>query len=120
MEVAGKVVIALVAVIHLYIFFFEAFAWETRGPKVFKHFPKDLFSQTKSMALNQGVYNLFLALGLIWTFFIKNQQWQENIALFFLGCVAFAGLVGAFSASRKILYVQTIPALVGILIILFA
>ena len=117
MDILVQIVIAFVAIIHLYILWFEMFAWTTRGPKVFRHFPKDLFVPTKAMAANQGLYNGFLAAGLLWTFFI-NDPWSDNIALFFLGCVAFAGIYGAATASKKILYVQTIPASIGIALIL--
>jgi putative membrane protein len=63
---AAKIIIALVAVMHLYILVLEMFLWTTRGPKIFKSFPRDLFEPTKSMAANQGLYNGFLAAGLIW------------------------------------------------------
>ena len=56
------------------IVWFEMFAWETRGKKVFKSFPEELFGQTKALAANQGLYNGFLAAGLIWTFFIQNVE----------------------------------------------
>ncbi len=119
MEIIFKIVIGLVAFIHLYILWFEMFAWESRGPKVFRAFPRDLFSPTKAIAANQGLYNGFLGAGLIWTFFIADQQWQNNVALFFLSCVAIAGLFGALTADRKILFVQTIPATIGIILIFF-
>jgi putative membrane protein len=95
------------------------FAWETKGPKIFRHFPKELFKPTKSMAANQGLYNGFLAAGLIWTYFINNMEWKNNIALFFLGCVTVAGIYGALTVSKKIFYIQAIPALLGILFILY-
>lgn len=117
MEIAIKVLIGLIAFIHVYIFIFEAFLWESRGPKVFRGFPKSLFPKTKALAFNQGVYNLFLAVGLIWTFFIQDPIWTRNIALFFLGCVAVAGLAGAMT-ERKILLVQSVPALATIICIL--
>jgi len=118
MDIAIKVVIGLVAFIHVYILWFEMFAWESRGPKVFRGFPKDLFTPTKAMAANQGLYNGFLAAGLIWTFFITNAEWSSNIALFFLACVAIAGLYGAATADKKIIFVQTVPASIGIILIL--
>lgn len=118
MDIAIKVVIGLVALIHIYILWFEMFAWESRGPKVFRSFPKDLFTPTKAMAANQGLYNGFLAAGLIWTFFINNEEWRSHIALFFLGCVAVAGIYGALTADKKIIYVQTLPAVIGIALIL--
>lgn len=118
MEIISKILIGLVALIHLYILWFEMFAWTTRGPKVFRAFPKDLFEPTKAMAANQGLYNGFLAAGLIWSFLISNPAWSDNVALFFLGCVAVAGIYGAATADKKIIIVQTIPAALGIIFLL--
>jgi len=113
------IIVGLVAAIHLYIVYLEMFAWTTKGPAVFRGFPKDLFPKTKAMAANQGLYNGFLVAGLIWSFLITNVEWQQNVALFFLGCVAVAGIYGAMTVGKKILYVQTIPAAIGIALILF-
>lgn len=120
MTILIHILIGLIAIIHLYIMYFEMFAWETKGSKVFRNFPKELFSQTTVMAANQGLYNGFLAAGLIWTYFIENDAWKDNIALFFLGCIAVAGIYGAFTASKKILFVQTIPALITIVLIVLS
>ncbi|MET1258699.1 DUF1304 domain-containing protein [Flagellimonas sp. DF-77] len=114
----AKSMIALVALLHLYFLWLEMFAWTTRGPKVFKNFPSDLFEPTKNMAANQGLYNGFLAAGLIWGLLIGDAQWAMYVSLFFLGCVLVAGLYGALSVSRRIFYVQGLPALIGILLIL--
>ena len=92
MIVAAKIITAFIALIHLYILWLEMFAWTTTGRKVFRKFPKDLFEPTKAMAANQGLYNGFLAAGLIWSFFITNVLWSANVALFFLSCVAIAGI----------------------------
>jgi putative membrane protein len=118
MELTVKILIGLIAFIHIYILWFEMFAWETRGRAVFKSFPKELFTPTKSMAANQGLYNGFLAAGLIWTFFISNFEWRDNIALFFLSCIAIAGIYGAITADKKIVFVQTVPAVIAIALIL--
>jgi putative membrane protein len=119
MEIAAKIVIGLIAVIHLYILWLEMFAWETKGKKAFKgSLAPELFKPTKTLAANQGLYNGFLAAGLIWSFFISDPAWQTHVALFFLGCVAVAGLYGAITASKKILYIQTIPAAIGIVLVL--
>ncbi len=112
MTLMTNILIGLIAFIHLYILWFEMFAWESRGPKVFRSFPKDLFPKTKAMAANQGLYNGFLAAGLIWSLFIANPVWQHHIAVFFLSCIAIAGIYGAYTAAKKIIYVQTIPALI--------
>lgn len=93
------------------------FAWTTRGKKIFKKFPKDLFEPTKSLAANQGLYNGFLAAGLIWTFSIQDPFWSTNISIFFLSCVAIAGIYGAFTADKKIFFVQAFPALITLLLI---
>ncbi|MDI9311603.1 MAG: DUF1304 domain-containing protein [Limnohabitans sp.] len=119
MSILPKIIIALVAFIHIYIVWLEMFAWTTKAPKVFKTIPKDLFVPTKVLAANQGLYNGFLAAGLIWSLLICDIEWSKNVALFFLGCVAVAGIYGAITASKRILYVQTVPAVLGILAILF-
>ena len=113
-----KILIGFIALLHFYFLWFEMFAWTTKGRKIFKNFPSDLFEPTKSMAANQGLYNGFLACGLVWTFFITNTEWANNIALFFLGCVAIAGIYGAFSVSKKIFYIQAVPAILTIILLL--
>jgi putative membrane protein len=118
MDIIINILIALVALLHIYFLWFEMFAWTTKGPKIFRNFPKELFEPTKALAANQGLYNGFLSTGLIWTFFIQDIAWKTNIALFFLGCVALAGIYGALTASKKIFFVQALPALLAILLIL--
>ncbi len=120
MEITIKIFIGFVALLHLYFLYFEMFAWTTTGRKVFRNFPADLFEPTKSMAANQGLYNGFLAAGLIWTYFISDTNWSDNIALFFLGCVAVAGIYGALTVTKKIFFIQALPALIGIVLILFS
>ncbi|WP_194533337.1 DUF1304 domain-containing protein [Zobellia nedashkovskayae] len=115
-----KILIGFIAFLHLYFLYFEMFAWTTKGPKIFRKFPRELFEPTKPMAANQGVYNGFLAAGLIWSLFITDVVWQTNVSLFFLGCVSIAGLYGAFSVEKKIFYIQTMPALITIALILFS
>lgn len=119
MEITIKILIGFVAFLHLYFMYFEMFAWTTKGRKVFRNFPSELFEPTKPMAANQGLYNGFLAAGLIWTYFISDSNWSDNIALFFLGCVAVAGIYGALSVTKKIFFIQALPALIGIVLILF-
>jgi len=115
----ATVIIAIVALIHVYIMWLEMFAWTTRARKVFRTLPQDMFEKTKSMAANQGLYNGFLAAGLIWSFFINDIAWRDNVAAFFLGCVLVAGLYGAATVQKKILYVQAVPAILGLLAIYF-
>ncbi len=120
MLLVSHILTALVALIHLYIVWLEMFAWTTRGKKVFKNFPSHLFEPTKALAANQGLYNGFLAAGLIWSFFISDLTWQMNVRYFFLGCVAVAGIYGAATADKKILFVQTVPALVAIGVVMLS
>lgn len=121
MILAAKIITGLVALIHLYILWLEMFAWETKGKEAFKgSLAPELFKPTKTLAANQGLYNGFLAAGLIWSFFISDPLWQNYVALFFLGCVAVAGIYGALTASKKILFIQTIPAVLGMAAVLLS
>lgn len=117
MEIVINVLIGFIAFLHLFFLYFEMFSWETLGRKIFKGFPKDLFKTTKSMAANQGLYNGFLAAGLIWTFFIDNGMWRTYISIFFLSCVLIAGVYGAFTVSKKIFFVQALPAFIALVLI---
>ena len=119
MEIVIKILIGIISLEHLYFMYFEMFAWETIGKKTFKSLPEHLFKPTKALAANQGLYNGFLAAGLFWTFFISDTTWSKNIALFFLTCVAVAGIYGAMSASKKIFFVQALPAIIAIICIVF-
>ena len=118
MGIAISVLIGFVALLHGYFMWFEMFAWTTVGKKTFKNFPADHFEKTKSLAANQGLYNGFLAAGLIWSLLISDETWSNNIALFFLGCVVIAGMYGAYSVSKRIFYIQAVPAIVTIILIL--
>ncbi|MFA7274130.1 MAG: DUF1304 domain-containing protein [Crocinitomicaceae bacterium] len=121
METLSNILVALVAVEHLYILYMEMFAWETLGKKTFKgSLPDELFKPTKSLAANQGLYNGFLAAGLIWSLFISDSAWSFNVAVFFLSCVIVAAMYGAYSASKKILIVQGLPAILALLVTLLA
>jgi len=119
-EIVIKLLIGFIAILHLYFLYIEMFAWETVGKKTFKTFPKELFTPTKNMAANQGLYNGFLAAGLIWTYFISSTEWAKNISLFFISCVVVAGIYGALTVSIKILYVQALPAIIVLSLLLFS
>ena len=115
MKIISEILIAIVAIEHLYILWFEMFAWETKGKKIFKGaLAPDLFTPTKGLAANQGLYNGFLSAGLIWTFFISDPACRVNIAIFFLICIIIAGCYGAVSASKKIFFVQALPAIIAL------
>ncbi len=110
MRIAAMILIAMISLLHFYIAWFEIFAWESRGPKVFTTFPADLFAETLQMAANQGIYNAFLAVGLGWSLLIKDRRWQINTAACFLIFVAIAGIFGAATVTSKTLVIQTVPA----------
>lgn len=119
--ILSKIFVGIVALEHLYILWMEMFAWETVGKKVFKGaLPDELFKPTKGLAANQGLYNGFLAAGLIWSFFITDVVWQKNIAVFFLACVITAGIYGALVSSKKIFFTQALPAIIALLFVLLA
>ncbi|PWG78938.1 DUF1304 domain-containing protein [Pararcticibacter amylolyticus] len=119
--VIAKIFVAIVAIEHLFILWMEMFAWETTGKRVFKGaLPEDLFKPTRGLAANQGLYNGFLAAGLIWSFLITDEVWQKNIALFFLGCVITAGIYGALVSSRKIFFTQALPAIIALILVLLS
>ena len=119
MEILSKIFIAIVALEHLYILYMEMFAWETLGKKAFRgSLSEEMFKPTKKLAANQGLYNGFLSAGLIWSLFICDQIWAKNISVFFLGCVIVAGIYGAISASKKIFFVQALPAIIALIFVL--
>lgn len=106
----------LVALIHIYIVYLEMFLWTTKkGMKAFGLKSKEFAEETKVMAANQGLYNGFLVAGIIWSIIINNI----DATLFFLICVFIAGIYGAYSTKKnKIFYIQSIPAILGIITIL--
>ena len=117
----SKIIIALIALEHLYILWIEMFAWTSVGKKVFRGaMPPNMFEATRVLAANQGLYNGFLAAGLIWSLLIPNPIWSQNVATFFLSCVAIAGIYGSLTAAKSIFFVQALPAIIGLIIILMS
>ena len=115
MKTLALVLIALIALEHIYILYLEMFAWTTKGPKVFKgSLSPEMFPPTRTLAANQGLYNGFLAAGLAYGVATGSREF----CLFFLACVVVAGLYGAYSVSRRIFLVQAVPALLAIAAVL--
>ena len=116
MKIIQIIIISIVAIIHIYIVYLEMVLWTTKkGIKTFGLKNKDFAEETKVMAANQGLYNGFLAAGLIWSLIGH----KTDVAMFFLVCVFIAGLYGAYSTKKKsILIIQSIPALIGIILLL--
>ena len=116
MITASQVLAALVALLHVYFMVLEMFLWATPfGAKTFAR-PLEEMQQTKPLAANQGLYNGFLAAGLVWSLVTGNLE----VRMFFLACVVVAGLFGAVTASRKILFVQALPGLAALAVTIVA
>jgi len=112
MSTAASIVIGLVGLIHVYILVLEMFLWDKpRGRKAFGT-TAEFASASKVLAANQGLYNGFLAAGLFWGLWLGPAG--HGVKVFFLCCVLVAGLYGAATASKRILYVQAVPAAVGL------
>ncbi|WP_417784827.1 DUF1304 domain-containing protein [Tenacibaculum sp.] len=113
MNTIQYVLLALVAFIHLYILILEMLLWtKPKGIKTFGLKSKDFAEETKVLAANQGLYNGFLAAGLIWS--ILSQK--IDVGIFFMTCVFIAGLYGSYSTKKpRIFVIQSTPALLGII-----
>ncbi|MBP1850305.1 DUF1304 domain-containing protein [Rhizobium halophytocola] len=120
MHYLGLILVALVAVEHVYILVLEMFLWtRPRGLKAFG-MSKAQAEATRVLAANQGLYNGFLAAGLFWSLLVADAGFATALKLFFLGCVVIAGLYGGLTASRRILLIQAFPAALAFLAVLIA
>jgi putative membrane protein len=118
METVAAVVVGLVAALHLYFLALEMFFWnKPLGRKAFGLTP-EFAASTASLAANQGLYNGFLAAGLLWGLGLGAAGF--SIRVFFLGCVIVAGVFGGLTASRKILWVQALPGLIALALVVLA
>jgi putative membrane protein len=118
MNMAANIVVALVALLHVYFLVLEMFLWDKPlGLRVFGQ-TREAAAASKVLAANQGLYNGFLAAGLFWGLSLGISG--SNIKIFFLCCVLIAGLYGAATASRKILFVQATPAAIGLALVLLS
>lgn len=116
MNLAATIATALLALLHLYILVLEMVFWDKpRGRKAFGLSPEFAVS-TKVMAANQGLYNGFLAAGLVWGLVAGSEG--TSIKVFFLGCIVVAGVFGAVTSSRKILFVQAVPGALALALVL--
>jgi putative membrane protein len=115
MATVAHIAVAIVALLHLYFLVLEMFLWDKpAGLRAFGHTP-EAAAASKVLAANQGLYNGFLAAGLLWGLSLGAAG--TAVQVFFLLCVLIAGLYGAFTASRKILYVQALPALIALALV---
>ena len=118
MSIVANVVIGLIAVLHIYFLVLEMFLWDKpAGLRAFRQ-SREAAAASKVLAANQGLYNGFLAAGLIWGLLLGEEG--TSVKVFFLSCVLIAGLYGAATVSRKILFIQAIPAAIGLALVLLA
>ena len=118
MTTIANVLVALIALLHIYILVLEMFLWDKpAGLRAFGQ-TRDAAVASKVLAANQGLYNGFLAAGLVWG--LSLGAGGTDIKVFFLCCVLVAGLYGAATASRRILFVQAVPAAIALVLVLLA
>ncbi len=116
MSLAARAALVALGLLHIYILVLEMFFWtKPAGLRAFKLEPTFAHA-TKTLAANQGLYNGFVAAGLVWA--ALPGPHDRALALFFLSCVLVAGVFGAATSSRKIIFVQAVPAIVGLLLVM--
>jgi len=117
MKVIQVFFVALVAFLHIYFMILEMFYWtKPKGLKIFG-LTEEFAKQSKVIASNQGLYNGFLASGLLWS--LIDNNYSNQIAIFFLTCVIIAGIYGAFTTKKiNLFYIQSVPAIIGIVLTL--
>ena len=119
MALAAMIMVALVALLHLYFLVLEMFLWtKPTGLRVFRNTPEKA-ETTRVLAANQGLYNGFLVAGLVWGLVHPDPAVAMQIKIFFLLCVIVAGAYGAWTVSRRIFFVQAVPALVALALVWF-
>jgi putative membrane protein len=107
--------VALIGALHVYILVLEMVLWESPRARAAFGTTAEFAAATRVLAGNQGLYNGFLAAGLFWSLLLGLQGEGGKVAVFFLLCVLVAGVYGAVTASRRILFVQAVPAAVALL-----
>ncbi len=116
-NIAAAVVIAVVAALHIYFLVLEMFLWRTPfGLRTFR-MTKEVADSSAVLAANQGLYNGFLAAGLLWSLVAFGVQGGRPILTFFLLCVIVAGIYGAATVSRRILFIQAVPAAIALVLV---
>jgi putative membrane protein len=120
MQITASILVAFVALVHVYILVLEMFLW-TR-PKGLKVFGLTLEQAKASavLAANQGLYNGFLAAGLVWSLVVSDASMAQQLKFFFLGCIAVAGVYGGATSNKRILFVQTVPAVTAMVFVALA
>ena len=116
MHLVTQILIAVVALLHLYFLDLEMFFWDKPlGRRVFNLTP-EFAAASKALAANQGLYNGFLAAGLIWSLVLGGHE-GFHVAIFFLTCVIVAGIYGALTVNKRIFFFQALPAIVALILL---
>ena len=115
MNIIVNIITGVVALLHIGFLTIEMFLWDKPTGRNVLHTTAEFAAQSKTLAANQGLYNGFLAAGLIWGLFAGDA-----VKIFFLSCVVVAGIFGAFTVSKRIFYIQALPALMGLVLLLVA
>jgi putative membrane protein len=117
-HVAARIAVIVVAALHLAFLVLEMFVWDTPAGRRIFALSAELSAASAKLAANQGLYNGFLAAGLLWAAFGTFASGDESrVALFFLGCVVVAGVFGGITTKRSILFVQAVPGVVAAIVV---
>ncbi|RAO77021.1 DUF1304 domain-containing protein [Dyella jiangningensis] len=118
MSLLALLVVAFIALLHLWFLVLEMFLWTRPSGRRAFGLSEEFAQQSKVLAANQGLYNGFLAAGLLWGLWLGASG--RPVILFFLGCILVAGVFGGLTATRKVLWIQALPAFIGIVLMLLA
>jgi putative membrane protein len=120
MRLIAAILTGIVAVLHICFLILEMFLWQTNvGLHIFNMTP-EAAAYSAVLAKNQGLYNGFLAAGLIWTFFISDKEFQKLTRTFFLLCIIVAGIFGGLTAKMSIIFIQALPALLALIAVRYS
>ena len=115
MQIASRILATIVALEHIFFLVLEMFLWQSLGVRLFKLDP-DFAAESARLAMNQGLYNGFLAAGIIWAaYFIKDRTFRFQALVFFLSCVLVAGIFGGLTVKMTIMFTQGLPALLALI-----
>jgi putative membrane protein len=117
MSTLASIVIAIIALMHVWFLILEMFLWDKPTGRRAFGLTAEFAAQSKVLAANQGLYNGFLAAGLFWGLILGGTVEGMHVKIFFLACIVVAGLYGGFTATRKVLWIQAVPALLGLALV---
>jgi putative membrane protein len=116
MELVTEFCIGIVALLHCLFLVLEMFLWRTPAGRAISGLNSEMAAKTSKLAANQGLYNGFLASGLVWS--MSETAFTSELRVFFLGCVVIAGVFGAITVNRKIFFVQAVPGMIALVLVL--